>query len=76
MKRDGGRPSTCNKGKVVDSHSWGHTHQDCWKRVGLWSNWFFQTRTQDMKLIRLPWWLSGKESACQCRRRRFDLSVR
>ena len=21
---------------------------------------------------RLPWWLSGKESACQCRRRRFD----
>ena len=20
----------------------------------------------------LPWWLSGKESACQCRRRRFD----
>ena len=23
----------------------------------------------------LPWWLSGKESACQCRRRRFDPSV-
>ena len=22
--------------------------------------------------IGLPWWLSGKESACQCRRRRFD----
>ena len=21
----------------------------------------------------LPWWLSGKESACQCRRHRFDL---
>ena len=21
----------------------------------------------------LPWWLSGKESACQCRRCRFDL---
>ena len=20
----------------------------------------------------LPWWLSGKESICQCRRRRFD----
>ena len=20
----------------------------------------------------LPWWLSGKESTCQCRRRRFD----
>ena len=24
----------------------------------------------------LPWWLSGKESACQCRRRRFYLWVR
>ena len=23
----------------------------------------------------LPWWLSGKESACQCRRRRFDPGV-
>ena len=24
----------------------------------------------------LLWWLSGKESACQCRRRRFDPWVR
>ena len=23
----------------------------------------------------LPWWLSGKESTCQCRRHRFDLWV-
>ena len=22
--------------------------------------------------VRLPWWLGGKESACQCRRHRFD----
>ena len=22
--------------------------------------------------MRLPWWLSGRESACQCRRRMFD----
>ena len=22
--------------------------------------------------LRLPWWLSGKESACQCRRHEFD----
>ena len=22
--------------------------------------------------IRLPWWLSGKESTCHCRRHRFD----
>ena len=24
----------------------------------------------------LPWWLSGRESTCQCRRRRFDPRVR
>ena len=24
----------------------------------------------------LPWWLSGKESACQCRRREFNPWVR
>jgi len=23
----------------------------------------------------LPWWLRGKESACQCRRHKFDPSV-
>ena len=23
----------------------------------------------------LPWWLSGKESTCQCRRHRFDPRV-
>ena len=23
-------------------------------------------------VVRLPWWLSGKESACQCRRCEFD----
>ena len=22
--------------------------------------------------MELPWWFSGKESACQCRRRRFN----
>ena len=26
--------------------------------------------------IGLPWWLSGKESICQCRRLRFDPWVR
>ena len=24
----------------------------------------------------LPWWLSGKESVCQCRRHRFDSWIR
>ena len=26
--------------------------------------------------IKLPWWLSGKEHSCQCRRHRFDPQVR
>ena len=26
-------------------------------------------------VLGLPWWLSGKESACQYRRHRFDLLV-
>ena len=26
-------------------------------------------------IYRLPWWLSGKESTCQCRRRGFYLWV-
>ena len=25
-----------------------------------------------MNIFGLPWWLSGKESACQCRKLRFD----
>ena len=28
------------------------------------------------KIAGLPWWLSSKESACQCRRHRFDPWVR
>ena len=27
-------------------------------------------------LVTVPWWLSGKEFACQCTRREFDPSVR
>ena len=27
-------------------------------------------------LMWVPWWLSGKESACQCRRHEFDPWVR
>ena len=38
----------------------------------------FCIRKEKVKLIDpwLPWWLSGKESACQCRRCRFDPWVR
>ena len=28
-----------------------------------------------LKRIGLPWWFSAKESACQCRRHRFDLGL-
>ena len=44
--------------------------------------WWFHVCTHcemitTVKLIKisagLPWWISGKERACQCRRRRFDL---
>ena len=35
------------------------------------------TEGRDIKTItELPWWLSGKESACQSRRHRFDPSIR
>ena len=27
-------------------------------------------------IVGLPWWISGKEFACQCRRHRFDPWVR
>ena len=35
-------------------------------------------RSYDIKwsLHRLPWWLSGEESVCECRRHRFDPWVR
>ena len=37
-----------------------------------------ELRTWNLKSrsMGLPWWLSGKESACQCRRHRFDPWVR
>jgi len=34
---------------------------------------FFQAfAPSEILLIELPWWFSGKESACQCRRHRFN----
>ena len=32
----------------------------------------FSSRKQSNEAVGLPWWLSGKASACQCRRHRFD----
>ena len=39
----------------------------------LFGPWLKQTCTM---ICGLPWWLSGKESACQCRRCEFDSWVR
>ena len=36
---------------------------------GAWHTVAFQCKGTDEGL---PWWLSGEESACQCRRCRFD----
>ena len=33
------------------------------------TNTFFKIKEE---MAGFPWWLSGKESACQCRRHRFD----
>ena len=45
-------------------------HCFLWQRRGVWF------KTQGLKKINwgegLPWWLSGKESACQCRKHGFD----
>ena len=29
-------------------------------------------RIEIRKVLGIPWWFRGKESACQCRRHRFD----
>ena len=44
-----------------------------WGWVGTTTWHVRMTMTQDQdRLIRLPWQLSGKESACHCRRHRFN----
>ena len=41
-----------------------------------WLNWTeLKSRLLIRRLSGLPWWLSGKESACQCRRLGFDLWI-
>ena len=47
--------------------SWGHKESDMTERLN---------RTELMYVCALPWWLSGKEFACQCRRLGFDPWVR
>ena len=44
----------------------GHPYN--WNGLNVWS--------RPNHITGLPWWLSGKESACQCRRHKFDPWVR
>ena len=46
----------------------GHVTREGGGLVGVWPSW--------RGCYGLPWWLRGKESACQCRRRGFDPWVR
>ena len=46
----------------------GQTQQPPWPAPARdHKQWLFKTEIQG-----LPWWLSGKEPACQCRRQEFD----
>ena len=56
---------------LVDCHLWGHTESDTTEVT--------YQKEQQLLILEvycntegLPRWLSGKESACQCRRYRFD----
>ena len=51
------QPSVPALGKPLSSPLWNHVHVKSFK---------------DMERTLRPWRPSGKESACQCRRRRFD----
>ena len=53
------------QGGLACCSPWGHKELDTTEQL----NWTEQG-------MGLPWWLSGKESACQCRRHRFNPWVR
>ena len=52
----------------------------CYLKTGFTSWWLSSQQTQPCQILGqgnichylLPWWLSGKESTCQCRRWKFD----
>ena len=47
--------------------------QNLWKFLKIdWKNINTPEEEQSIQIGGLPWWLSGKESACQCRKLRFD----
>ena len=62
------------------THTHTHTHNQCTENVTKASSFHLIPNTLGSDyfhfkitcLAGLPWWLSGKESACQCRRHGFD----
>ena len=57
--------------------SWENSELCSWLRYS--RSWCFLTSKMKVQILhycvfvlRLPWWLSGKEPACQCRRRGFN----
>ena len=70
--------STVSTGKVTQGRSllllWSQPR--LWPFMLLSSRWPVWTLPKAHCLHRLPWWLSGKESTCQCRRLGFNPWVR
>ena len=56
---------------------WSLTHFDCTINYNQIKTMTTLALTHPIEsCLGLPWWLSGKESACQCRRHRFNPQVR
>ena len=56
--------------RVSQSKHWGENGPSTLVRHSLYSEscYFFFFTVSLLRVLGLPWWLSGKESACQCRR--------
>ena len=63
----------CQLQKVLETADWKVQAKD--PTVAMQSSWVFYICPKGLLLEGLPWWFSGKESTCQCRRHkrhRFD----
>ena len=57
------------KTNTMWSHMWNLKNQP--NKTNENNQWLFKWKFKNMT-YRLPWWLSGKESTCQCRRHGFN----